>query len=116
MYKTKTSDIHVFLHHIKRIITSTLCNLSFSYRTRKQHYNTHNSELQQESDSLAVSLKSCKTPVKDIYKPLRIFTHLRPDFVSTFKKRKEKSEDKGREERMKRSWMKESQEGEPHNV
>lgn len=41
---------------------------------------------QQESDSLAVSLKSCKTLVKEIYKPLRIFTHFRPDFVSTVKK------------------------------
>lgn len=47
---------------------------------------------QQESDSLAAILKSCKTLVKEIYKPLRIFTHFRPDFVSTVKKRRKRVE------------------------
>lgn len=44
---------------------------------------------------MAVSLKSCKAPVNDIYKPLRIFTHLRPDLVSTFKKQKKRVKIKG---------------------
>lgn len=54
-------------------------------------YNAHNATTtQQELNSLAVSLKSCKTVVKKIYEPLRIFTQFRPHFVSTVKKRREK--------------------------
>ena len=47
---------------------------------------------------MAVSLKSCKNLVKEIYKLLRIFTHFRPDFVSTAEKRKDE-EDKTRQEK-----------------